>query len=78
MFLDSGFEIIIGTVPHISAITMGRCFSGVLPVIPANVVAGSIVDVYRPGKRVWMIFACGVAANIGLASGPIYALLLPK
>ncbi len=68
----SGLEIIIRMVPHISVITIGRFFSGLLSGIPTNVVAGSIEDIYGPKKRVWMIFASGVAANVGLTIGPIY------
>jgi len=73
MFLDTGLQIIIGTVPHISAIIVGRFFSGLLSAIPTNVVAGSIEDMYGSENRVWTMFAWGVAANVGLAVGPIYS-----
>jgi MFS family permease len=73
MLLDSGLEILIGTVPHISAIAVGRFFSGLLSAVPTNVVAGSIEDMYGPERRIWMIFAWGAGANIGLTIGPIYS-----
>jgi MFS family permease len=78
MFLDSGLELVIGTGPHISAIIVGRFFSGLLSTIPTNVVAGSIEDMYGPERRVWTIFAWGVAANIGLTIGPIYSTYISK
>ncbi|TVY82572.1 putative transporter, partial [Lachnellula suecica] len=72
MFLYSGFCIMIGTTPNISGVIIGRFFSGLLSAIPTIVVAGSIEDMFTAEKRVWTIFAWGVAANIGLALGPIY------
>lgn len=73
MFLYSGCCVIIGEVNDISAVLVGRLFSGILSAIPSIVVAGSVEDMYDSETRVWMIFAWGVAANIGLAMGPIYS-----
>jgi hypothetical protein len=66
MFLDSGFCVIVSTVPNRQAVIIRRFFSGVLSVIPVIMVAGSIEDMYGSEKRVWMIFVSGLAANIGL------------
>ncbi|CZT44964.1 related to multidrug resistant protein [Rhynchosporium secalis] len=73
MFLFSACCVIIGTVNDISAVLVGRLFSALLSAIPTIVVAGSVEDMYDSEKRVWMIFAWGVAANIGLVFGPIYS-----
>ncbi|PVH80656.1 fluconazole resistance protein 1, partial [Cadophora sp. DSE1049] len=73
MFLFSGLCVLIGTVPHIYTVIVGRFFCGLLSAIPTIVVAGSIEDIYDAETRVWMIFAWGVAANIGLSLGPIYS-----
>jgi MFS family permease len=73
MFLFSAVCILAGTVHHISAVIIGRFFSGFLSAIPLMVVAGPVEDVYGPEARVWMIFAWGVAANMGLTFGSIYS-----
>ena len=73
MFLYSGFCIMIGTTPNITGVTIGRFFSGLPSAIPTIVVAGSIEDMFAVERRVWMIFAWGVVANIGLTMSPIYS-----
>ena len=50
---------------------MGRGVSGVLSSIPSVIVAGSVEDMFDASQRVWMIFAWGCSANLGLAFGPI-------
>lgn len=73
MFLYVGFSVVVGEAPNIAAVTVGRFFCGLLSSIPTIIVAGSVEDMYGPEARVWMIFAWGAAANIGLAIGPIYS-----
>jgi hypothetical protein len=51
IFLDSGFCIIVSVIPHISAVVIGRFFSGVLSAIPTIVVAGSIEDMCGSTRR---------------------------
>jgi hypothetical protein len=51
---------------HISAIIVGQFFFGLFSAIPNNVIAGSTEDMYGPERRIYTIFAWGLAANIGL------------
>ncbi len=49
-FLFCGFCIVVGAVPHIAAIVVGRFALGVLSAV-AYVVAGSIEDMFNSGPR---------------------------
>lgn len=58
-------------VPSLAGVVVGRFFSGFLSAIPSVVVAGSIEDMFNAKDRVWLIFLWDMAANMGLALGPI-------
>lgn len=58
-------------VPSLAGVVVGRFFSGFLSAIPSVVVAGSIEDMFNAKDRVWLIFLWAMAANMGLALGPI-------
>jgi MFS family permease len=73
MFLYSAASVVVGTVSHISAMDVSRLCCGILSTIPTIIIAGSVEDMYSQETRVWMIFAWGVASNIGLTLGPIYS-----
>ena len=65
------FSIIIAVVPHLAAILIGRFVMGATSALPTIVIAGSAEDIFNSGKRIWMIFAWAVAANVGICMGPI-------
>ncbi|OQD77508.1 hypothetical protein PENDEC_c002G05180 [Penicillium decumbens] len=69
--LYSIFCVIVGVVPHIAGVAIGRFFSGFLSAIPTIIVAGSIEDMYNSKHRVWLIFLWALVANMGLTLGPI-------
>ena len=70
-FLFSLFCIIVGAVPSIAAIIVGRFATGFLSAIPATVLAGSIEDMFNSGPRIWMVYVWSVAGNLGFCIGPI-------
>ncbi|KAJ5112051.1 hypothetical protein N7532_000096 [Penicillium argentinense] len=74
--LYSVFCLIVGIIPSLAAVVVGRFFSGFLSAIPAIVVAGSIEDMYNSKDRVWLIFLWAIVANMGLALGPIMSIYI--
>ena len=70
-FLFSLFCILVGAVPSIAAIIVGRFATGVLSAIPSIILAGSIEDMFNSGPRIWMIYVWSMAANLGFCIGPI-------
>lgn len=74
--LYSVFCLIVGIVPSLAAVIVGRFFAGFLSAIPAIVVAGSIEDMYNSKDRVWLIFLWAIVANMGLALGPIMSIYI--
>ncbi|KAE8381579.1 MFS multidrug transporter [Aspergillus bertholletiae] len=63
--------VIIASVRSLAAVVVGRCATGFLSSIPANVLAGSIEDMYRSRQRTWWLCIWSVASNLGLILGPI-------
>lgn len=63
--------LIIGLVPSISGVVIGRFFSGFMSAIPTAVVPGSIEDLYNAKDRIVFIFLWAMLANTGLIIGPI-------
>jgi MFS family permease len=78
MFLYSAACIVVAAVPSLAGVLMGRLVSGFLSAIPTIIVAGSIEDMFDHEARIWMIFAWGVSANIGVAIGPIMGAYLAE
>ncbi|KAL4909128.1 hypothetical protein BDW74DRAFT_174340 [Aspergillus multicolor] len=74
--LYSVFCVIVGVVPSIAGVVVGRFFSGFLSAIPTIVVAGSIEDMFNSKGRVWMIFLWAMVANMGLVLGPIMSVYI--
>lgn len=70
------FCLIVGLVPSISGVIVGRLASGFLSAIPTVIVAGSIEDMFNSKGRVWMIFLWAVVANMGMISGPIMSVYI--
>jgi MFS family permease len=63
--------IIVGVVPDIAGVAVGRFFSGFMSAIPTIIVAGSIEDMFNSKDRVWLIYIWALVANMGLTLGPI-------
>ncbi|KAE8138569.1 MFS multidrug transporter [Aspergillus pseudotamarii] len=63
--------VIIASIHSLAAVVVGRCATGFLSSIPANVLAGSIEDMYRSRQRTWWLCIWSVASNLGLVLGPI-------
>ncbi|KAL2795561.1 major facilitator superfamily domain-containing protein [Aspergillus keveii] len=65
--------LIVGVVPHISAVFIGRFFSGLASAVPSVVVSGTVEDQFNTERRVWIVLLWNAAATAGLAFGPVYA-----
>ncbi|KAB8231267.1 MFS multidrug transporter [Aspergillus alliaceus] len=63
--------IVIASVRSLAAVVIGRCATGFLSSIPANVLAGSIEDMHRSRQRTWWLCIWSAASNLGLVLGPI-------
>ncbi|KAK2873355.1 hypothetical protein FQN49_002408 [Arthroderma sp. PD_2] len=74
--LYSVFCVIVGVVPSIAGVAVGRFFSGFLSAIPTIVVAGSIEDIFNSKDRIWLIFMWALVANMGLILGPIMSIYI--
>ncbi|KAL4736036.1 major facilitator superfamily domain-containing protein [Aspergillus similis] len=66
-------SLIVGAVPHISAVFVGRFFSGLASAVPSVVVSGTVEDQFNTERRVWIVLLWNAAATAGLAFGPVYA-----
>lgn len=69
--LYSIFCVVVGIVPSLAGVMVGRFFSGFLSAIPTVIVAGSMEDMFNSKARIWMIFLWAMAANFGLSMGPV-------
>lgn len=69
--LYSIFCVIVGVVPSLAGVMVGRFFSGFLSAIPTVIVAGSMEDMFNSKARIWMMFLWAMASNFGLSVGPI-------
>ncbi|KAL4963144.1 major facilitator superfamily domain-containing protein [Aspergillus stella-maris] len=65
--------LIVGVVPHISGVVIGRFFSGFASAVPSVVVSGTVEDQFSTEHRVWIVLAWNAAATAGLSFGPVYA-----
>lgn len=72
-FLFSVSCLVVGVVPHLSAVFVGRFFSGIASAVPSVVISGSVEDQFDSGRRVWIVLLWNAAATAGLAFGPVYA-----
>ena len=69
--LFAAFCGLIGAVPSVAGVIIGRFMTGVLSSVGCIVAAGSIEDMWDSRARVWLIFAWGTTANLGMIVGPI-------
>ncbi|EFE34070.1 uncharacterized protein ARB_07021 [Trichophyton benhamiae CBS 112371] len=74
--LYSLFCVVVGLVPSVAGVIVGRFFSGFLSAIPTIVVAGSIEDIFNSKDRIWLIFMWAMVANMGLILGPIMSIYI--
>ncbi|OHE92674.1 fluconazole resistance protein 1 [Colletotrichum orchidophilum] len=70
------FCILIGKVPTIAGIVVGRFGSGFLSAIPTVIATGSIEDLWDTNARVWCMFCWALLANLGILAGPVFGELV--
>jgi MFS family permease len=68
----SCFCLLIGIIPHFSAVWIGRFVTGFTSAVPAVVTAGSIHDMFDGQQRVWLIVVWNAGSTAGLCLGPVY------
>lgn len=69
--LFTGFCVLTGAIPSISAVVVGRFFCGLLSAIPTVVVLGSMEDMFNAKERIWTIYFWATAGSLALCVGPI-------
>ncbi|KAK2594942.1 hypothetical protein QQS21_007345 [Conoideocrella luteorostrata] len=67
------FNIVIPTIPSLSAIFVGRFVTGFASSIPSVVAAGAVEDLFDERTRLWLVTLWLIIANLSLAVGPIFA-----
>ncbi|KAG8161217.1 hypothetical protein KVR01_009481 [Diaporthe batatas] len=70
------FCILVGRVPTIAGIVIGRFGSGFLSSIPTVIATGSIEDLWDTNERVWWVFWWALLANLGILAGPVFGELI--
>ncbi|KAL4915986.1 major facilitator superfamily domain-containing protein [Aspergillus aurantiobrunneus] len=65
--------LIVGAVPHVSTVFIGRFFSGLASAVPSVFVSGTVGEQFNTERRVWIALLWNAAATAGLAFGPVYA-----
>lgn len=70
--------LIVGVTPHISAVFVGRFFSGLASAVPSVVISGTVEDIFDSEGRVWIVLLWNAAATAGLAFGPVYAACISR
>lgn len=65
-------SLIVGVVPSVAGVFVGRLFSGFASSVPSVVLAGSIEDIFASKTRVWLILLWNSSTTLGLTIGPIY------
>ncbi|PKY00706.1 MFS multidrug transporter [Aspergillus campestris IBT 28561] len=68
--------IIIPAVPSLAAVVIGRWVTGFVSSIPANVLTGSLEDMYNSQDRLWWMCMIAVASNLGLVLGPLFGVYI--
>jgi len=65
-------SVIVGAVPSIAGVFVGRFVSGFASAVPSVVIAGSVQDMYASTHRVWMVLVWNGSTTLALTLGPIY------
>ncbi|KAF4554916.1 MFS-type transporter-like protein 49 [Elsinoe fawcettii] len=66
------FCLLIGLVPSVSMIYIGRLCTGLASAVPSVVLAGSVEDMFNTQQRVWLVWLWISLATAGLICGPVY------
>jgi len=64
--------LLIGIVPSMAMIYLGRFVSGFASAVPSVVLAGSVEDLFNARSRVWLVLLWNSLATAGLIVGPIF------
>ncbi|TDZ22546.1 Efflux pump vrtL [Colletotrichum orbiculare MAFF 240422] len=70
--------LLVGKVPTVAGIVVGRFVSGMLSSIPTTVATGSIEDLWDSRERVWWVFWWALLANLGILTGPVFGELISQ
>ena len=68
--------VLIASVESLVGVVFGRAITGFLSAIPANILGGSIEDLYSSRKQAWWICIWSAASGLGLSLGPIMSVYI--
>ncbi|KAK3673990.1 hypothetical protein LTR78_006192 [Recurvomyces mirabilis] len=64
--------LLIGIVPSMAMVYVGRFVSGFASAVPSVVLAGSVEDLFNARSRVWLVLLWNSLATAGLVVGPVF------
>ncbi|KAK4579917.1 hypothetical protein LTR86_000118 [Recurvomyces mirabilis] len=64
--------LLIGIVPSMAMVYIGRFISGFASAVPSVVLAGSVEDLFNARSRVWLVLLWNSLATAGLVVGPVF------
>ncbi|KAF9882256.1 MFS multidrug transporter [Colletotrichum karsti] len=64
--------VIVGAMPTIPGVVIGRLAGGFLSAAPTVISTGSIEDMWDTKARVWWIFMWALMANMAILAGPVF------
>ncbi|KAJ0325611.1 hypothetical protein COL5a_007423 [Colletotrichum fioriniae] len=70
--------ILVGRIPTIPGIVVGRFIGGLLSSVPTIVATGSIEDLWDTNARVWWLYWWSLVANLGILTGPVFSDLVMR
>lgn len=70
------FCLLIGVVPSVVMVYIGRFITGFASAIPSVVLAGSVEDMFNARWRVWLVWLWNALSTAGLVFGPIYGVYI--
>ncbi|KAF4812519.1 Major facilitator-type transporter sorT [Colletotrichum siamense] len=68
--------VVVGAMPTLPVIIVGRLVAGLLSSVPTVIAVGSIEDMWDTQARVWWVFTWALVANIGILLGPVFGGLI--
>ncbi|KAF2220821.1 major facilitator superfamily transporter [Elsinoe ampelina] len=70
------FCLLIGLVPSVAMVYIGRFLTGLASAVPSVVLAGSVEDMFNSRQRKWLVLVWVSLATAGLICGPIYGVYI--
>jgi MFS family permease len=74
----AAFCLLVGLVPSITMVFIGRFITGFASAVPSVVIAGSVEDLFNARSRVWLVLLWNSLSTAGLAFGPVFGVYISR